>query len=62
MFQVHKDRKQAFEELRVVVAEIRQKAKEKGIHKLSTKDINRAVAAARRRIGHNRHRLCAHQP
>ena len=43
-----KDRKQAFEELREVVAEIRQEAKEKGIDKMSTKDINRAVASARR--------------
>lgn len=43
-----KDSKQAFAELRKVVAEIRQEAKEKGVDKMSIKDINRAVASARR--------------
>jgi AbrB family looped-hinge helix DNA binding protein len=47
---VSKDRKQTFQELRGVVAEIRQEAKEKGIDKMSKADINRAVAAARRDI------------
>jgi AbrB family looped-hinge helix DNA binding protein len=43
-----KDRKQAFRELAQVVAEIRQEAKEKGIDTMSKREINRAVAAARR--------------
>jgi AbrB family looped-hinge helix DNA binding protein len=43
-----KDRKQAFQELAQVVAEIRQEAKEKGVDKMSMSEINRAVAAARR--------------
>ena len=43
-----KDVKQAFSELRQVVAELRQEAKEKGVDKMSTAEINRAVAAARR--------------
>lgn len=42
------DRKQALRELGQVVAEIRQEAKEKGIDTMSMKEINRAVAAARR--------------
>lgn len=42
------DSKQAFAELRQVVAEIRQQAKDKGIDKMSIKGINRAVASARR--------------
>jgi antitoxin component of MazEF toxin-antitoxin module len=43
-----KDRKQALRELAQVVAEIRQEAKEKGIDTMSMKEVNRAVAAARR--------------
>lgn len=43
-----KDRKQAFRELAQVVAAIRQEAKEKGLDTMPMKEINRAVAAARR--------------
>jgi len=43
-----KDHKQAFRELAQVVAEIRQEAKEKGLNTMPMKEINRAVAAARR--------------
>ena len=42
-----KDRKQAFRELTQVLAELRQEAKEKGIDKMSKREINAAVAAAR---------------
>ena len=44
----HKDPKQAFRELAQVVAEIRQEAKEKGIDKMSKREIDAAVAWARR--------------
>ena len=43
-----KDRKEAFRELAQVVAELRQEAKEKGLGTMPTKEINRAVASARR--------------
>ena len=43
-----KDRTHAFRELAQVVAEIRQEAKEKGLDTMSMKEINAAVAAARR--------------
>lgn len=43
-----KDSKQAFRELAQVVSEIRQEAKEKGVDIIPIKEINRAVAAARR--------------
>jgi antitoxin component of MazEF toxin-antitoxin module len=43
-----KDRRQALRELAQVVAEIRQEAKEKGLDTMSKREINRAVAAARR--------------
>lgn len=43
-----KDRKQAFLDLAKVVGEIRQEAKEKGLDTMPMKEINRAVAAARR--------------
>ncbi len=43
-----KDRKQAFRELSQVLAELRQEAKEKGIDKMSKREINTAVSAARR--------------
>jgi AbrB family looped-hinge helix DNA binding protein len=43
-----KDRKPALRQLAQVVAEIRQEAKEKGLDTMSMKEINRAVAAARR--------------
>ena len=42
------NRKQLLKELAQVVAEIRQEAKEKGLDKMPMKEINRAVAAARR--------------
>src|SRR5690242_2013486 len=38
----------AFKELAKVVAELRQEAKEKGLNKISKREINAAVAAARR--------------
>lgn len=43
-----KNRKQAFRELAEVVAEIRQEAREKGLDSMSSKEVNRTVAAARR--------------
>jgi bifunctional DNA-binding transcriptional regulator/antitoxin component of YhaV-PrlF toxin-antitoxin module len=43
-----KNRKQLLKELAQVVAEIRQEAKEKGLNKMSMKEINAAVAATRR--------------
>ena len=43
-----KIRQQAFRELAQVVSEIRQEAKEKGLDSMPMKEINRAVAAARR--------------
>lgn len=45
-----KNRKQAFRELAQVAAELRQEAKEKGLDNMPMKEINRAVAAARRDI------------
>jgi AbrB family looped-hinge helix DNA binding protein len=44
----HKNRKQALRDLAATVAEIRQEAKEKGIDKMPMREINAAVAAARR--------------
>ena len=44
----HKDRKQALRDLTQVVAELRQEAKEKGLDKMSKREINAAVTAARR--------------
>jgi hypothetical protein len=41
-------RKQMLQELAQTVAEIRQEAKEKGMDKMSKREINAAVAAARR--------------
>ena len=43
-----KNRKQAFRELAQVVAELRQEAKEKGLDKMSKREINAAVTAVRR--------------
>jgi antitoxin component of MazEF toxin-antitoxin module len=43
-----KDRKQVLRELVQVVAELRQESKQKGLATMSSKEINRAVAAARR--------------
>jgi hypothetical protein len=43
-----KNRKALFKELAVAVAELRQDAKEKGIDKMSRREINAAVAWARR--------------
>ena len=43
-----KNRKAIFRELAQVVAELRQEAKEKGIDKMTKREINAAVAAARR--------------
>jgi AbrB family looped-hinge helix DNA binding protein len=43
-----KNLKQAFRELTQVVAELRQEANEKGLDTMPMKEINRAVAAARR--------------
>lgn len=48
VIQKSKNLDQTFDELRQVVAGIRQEAKEKGVDKMSAKDINRAVAATRR--------------
>jgi AbrB family looped-hinge helix DNA binding protein len=45
-----KDRTQALRDLAATVAEIRQEAKEKGIDKMSMREINAAVAAARRDV------------
>ena len=43
-----KDRKQLLKDLAQVVSEIRQEAKEKGIDKMSMREINAAVDATRR--------------
>lgn len=43
-----KNRKQLLQQLARTVAEIRQEAKEKGVDKMSKREINAAVAAARR--------------
>ena len=43
-----KNRQQAVRELAQVVTEIRQEAREKGLDSMPMKEINRAVAAARR--------------
>jgi antitoxin component of MazEF toxin-antitoxin module len=43
-----KSRKQILRELAQVVAELRQEAREKGIDKMTKREINAAVAAARR--------------
>ena len=43
-----KDRKQLLKDLAQVVSEIRQEAKEKGIDKMSMREINTAVNATRR--------------
>jgi AbrB family looped-hinge helix DNA binding protein len=48
-----KNRKQAFLDLAATVAEVRQEAKEKGIDKMSMREINAAVAAARRDLKKN---------
>jgi AbrB family looped-hinge helix DNA binding protein len=48
-----KDRRQAFRDLAQVVAEIRKEAKEKGLDTMPMKEINRAVAAARRDLKKN---------
>jgi AbrB family looped-hinge helix DNA binding protein len=48
-----KDRTQAFRELAQVVAEIRQEAKDKGLDTMSMREINAAVAAARRDMKKN---------
>lgn len=45
----HKNRKQLLRELAQTVAELRQEAKEKGLDKMPMREINAAVAAARRR-------------
>ena len=44
----NKGRKHALQELAQVVAELRQEAKEKGLDKVSKREINAAVGAARR--------------
>lgn len=44
----NKTRKQTLRELAQVVAGLRQEAKEKGLDKMSRREINAAVAAARR--------------
>jgi bifunctional DNA-binding transcriptional regulator/antitoxin component of YhaV-PrlF toxin-antitoxin module len=41
-------RKQVLQQLAHIVAELRQEAKEKGLDKMSKREINAAVAAARR--------------
>src|SRR5689334_10256511 len=46
----HKSRKQILRDLATALGDLRQDAKEKGLDKLSTSEINRAVAAARRDI------------
>lgn len=43
-----KDRKQAFRDLAQIVAELRREAQEKGLDTLPAKEIDRAVANARR--------------
>ena len=45
---VPKNRKSAFQDLAQVVAELRKEANEKGLATMPTKEISRAVAAARR--------------
>lgn len=45
-----KDRKQVFRDLTQVVDELRQEAKAKGLDTMSMKEINRAVASARRDV------------
>lgn len=42
-----KNRKQLLQELAVAVAKLRQEAKDKGVDKMSKREINAAVAAAR---------------
>ena len=44
----HSGSKQAFRELTEVIAELRQESKAKGLDSIPIKEINRAVAAARR--------------
>jgi AbrB family looped-hinge helix DNA binding protein len=44
----NKGRKQTLQELAQVVAELRQEAREKGLDKMPKREINTAVAAARR--------------
>ena len=51
-----KSRKQALKELAQVVAELRQEAKEKGLDKMSKREINAAVSAARRDLKKNTNR------
>jgi AbrB family looped-hinge helix DNA binding protein len=51
-----KGRKQAFRELAQVVAELRQEAKQNGLDTMPAKEINRAVAAARRDLKKNNKR------
>jgi len=46
-----KSRKDVFRELAEVIAEMRQEAKEKGIDKMTKRQINAAVAKARRDLG-----------
>ena len=48
IIQPSKGRKQALRELTQVVAELRQEAEQKGLDNMPMKEINRAVAAARR--------------
>jgi bifunctional DNA-binding transcriptional regulator/antitoxin component of YhaV-PrlF toxin-antitoxin module len=43
-------RKEIFRELAAVVAEIRQEAKEKGIDKMTKREINAAVSSARKAL------------
>ena len=43
-----KDPEQAFRDLAQIVSELRQEAKDKGLDSMPAKEINRAVAAARR--------------
>jgi AbrB family looped-hinge helix DNA binding protein len=52
-----KDRKQVFRDLAHVVAELRQESKEKGLDTMPMKEINRAVAAARRDMKKTKKRL-----
>ena len=48
-----KDGKQALRDLAQIVTELRQEAKEKGLDAMPMKEINRAVAAARRDLKKN---------
>ncbi len=48
-----RDPKQLMRDLAQVVAEIRQEAQEKGIDKMTKREINAAVAAARRDLRAN---------